>query len=131
MNIEILILMILGHIINYKILKPIILNEYENNKLNYQDKILNKINNKNDNINYIFSIVTYSITWSIIITIPLFTLNLSSIYYTIIVPINMLIHCLTIITLDNNKDNERYMNLYHYLLVWYIIALYLFSIKIE
>lgn len=127
MNIEILILMILSHIINYKILKPIILNEYKNNKLNYQDKILNKINN-NNNINYIFSIVTYSITWSIIITIPLFTLNLSSIYYAIIVPINMLIHCLTIITLNNNKDNT---NLYHYLLIWYIFALYLFSIKLN
>lgn len=128
MNIEILILMILSHIINYKILKPIILNEYENNKLNYQDKFLNKINDRNNNINYIFLIVTYSITWSIIITIPLFTLNLSSIYYAIIVPINMLIHCLTIITLNNNKDNT---NLYHYLLIWYIFALYLFSIKIE
>jgi len=105
MTIKILLLMYLLHIIDDFVFQPICLSKLKQ-KSWWENNIKDKSKLKRYESDYITALIIHSISWAIMIHLPLF-LYASDIFLAISIVINMLIHC----EVDNLKANCKKLSL--------------------
>lgn len=104
--IKILSLMMLLHIIDDFVLQPICLSKLKQRKW-WEENIKGSSELKKYKDDYITALIIHSLSWSIMIHLPLFLIITNEIWLSISIAINMIIHCVV----DDLKANYKKINL--------------------